>query len=227
MGSGLSYWQERTDNFVVSHQEHESLNELLPVLQNLSTNATTERISNAKGKIRASMTNDDLSINNPTQDTGNSASPFRGQTVDEIQEVIKKQLIHRSCTVATKLLDHRLNINESRITTIENDQKLPRASSYTCTFLVEWGVEEFWIEQCKMENEEKLRSLESVIVLTGYAVDAQATTVGEYIRTNWPQSGPMLLGALQIFLGNGSSASAGMLTFLGQKCSKMSTFVLP
>jgi hypothetical protein len=195
-------------DFVVSRQETELLSRLPPFSNGLSNDIEAEMMSNVKGKIKANKTNDNHTSNEPTPDIGNSASPLRGHRIDEIRTIISKRLLDIS-GVNTKLKDNGLNIEESRTAPIENFQETGVPILHQCTFHVQWSIKEFWNEQCRVED---LKSLESVIVLTGNVVDAQATTVGEYLRTNWPESSPLLLIVLQKFLKDGLRDSECMFT---------------
>lgn len=199
--------KEHPANRVVSRQKKESLSGLPSVSNILSTDEEAGIMSNTEGKMRASKANGALTSDEATQDTGKSAPILRGHRINEIQAIIRERLLHSSCAVDTRLQDHGLKSKESRTATIEDYQEMDAPSQYDCTFHVQWDINKFWIEQCRTE---KLKSLESVIVLTGDGVNAQATTVGEYLRTNWPQSGPMLLVVLQAFLENGRYASKSM-----------------
>lgn len=141
---------------------------------------------------------------------GESASNFRSHDIEEIDEIIRVQLLQSSCNACTKLQDDGFNIKHNRVTVIEGNQYHMVHCVYKCTFQVQWSVQEFWIDQCKSEEP---TSLEAIIVLTGRAVDAQATTVGEYMRSHWPESSTMLLDVLQRFLEDSPSALRGMLTY--------------
>ena len=148
------------------------------------------------------------------QDTEKLASPFTGHTINKIQEVISDRLQRNSSIARKNVEDNGLNLREDQGTTIEKEQSYSPHSATICTFYVEWSPQKFWIDQCRSEN---CTSLEYVIVLSGHGVNAQATTVGEYIKGHWPESGPMLLDVLQSYLENGSLASKSTLTISDTK----------
>jgi hypothetical protein len=60
----------------------------------------------------------------------------------------------------------------------------------------------------------KAVALDSVIAVTGSARDAYATTVGEYLKRTWPDTGPMLLASIQEILNEGGEILRGKLNLL-------------
>jgi hypothetical protein len=56
------------------------------------------------------------------------------------------------------------------------------------SFWIHWNISEFMHSQYN-----KPVPVATVVALTGSALNAQATTCGEYIRTNWPTIGPAFL----------------------------------
>jgi hypothetical protein len=196
---------------------NESPSELSLVSHNPSNTSSTtiEAMSNVKGKMIAGQM-DDIS-SELTREDGGSASPIRSHTIDDIEEVIRAQLLKSFCSACRKLQDGGLNLKDERVAAMEGDQCHMVHCVYRCTFHVQWSAKEFWIDQCRSEES---TSLESVIILTGHAVDAQATTVGEYMRSHWPDTGTMLLDVLQRFLEDGCSAFRGMLADLDQNTLK-------
>jgi hypothetical protein len=210
-------WKPVYVNCVVFRQMNESPSELSLVSPNFSNTSspTTEAMSNVKGKMIAGQMSDISS--EETQEDGGLASPVRSHTIDEIEEVIRAQLLRSFCSACRKLQDDGLDIKDERVAAMEDGQCHMVHCVYKCTFHVQWNAREFWIDQCRSEES---TSLESIIILTGHAVDAQATTVGEYMRSHWPDTGAMLLDVLQGFLEDSYSAFRGMLTGLRTKHSK-------
>jgi hypothetical protein len=145
-------------------------------------------------------------------DDRKSDSISRGHTVNDIETVIRAKLLRLCCKDALKKSeDSEFCTKDNQDTGMGNDQDHLAHCVYKSTFQVQWSAVEFWNDQCKSGE---TTSLESVIVLIGHAVDAQATTVGEYTRNHWPEAGQVLLGVLQRFLEVGDSDSRGMLTRL-------------
>lgn len=73
-------------------------------------------------------------------------------------------------------------------------------------FNVHWQVKEFVAGQF---GDLRAVSLGSVIVVTGSARDAQATTVREYLLRTWPDTGLVLLELIQEMLHEGRDISRG------------------
>lgn len=196
------------------HQANESLPDLPHISGSSSTamNSAIDMSPNAKGKMRTAQLRDEKDKEN--QDTEKSVSPFTGHTINEIQEVISDQLQPNSSIAGKNVEGSEPNLRDDQGTTIEKEQSCSAYSATICTFYVDWSPQKFWIDQCRSEN---YTSLEYVIVLTGHGVNAQATTVGEYIKGHWPESGPMLLDVLQSYLENGSLASKSTLTISDTK----------
>ncbi|KAH0537627.1 hypothetical protein FGG08_005578 [Glutinoglossum americanum] len=65
-------------------------------------------------------------------------------------------------------------------------------SSNCALFQVFWELESFVQEELSPEQR-----ISQVITLTGSEKDAQATTCKDYICTNWPRTGPVLLDAIE------------------------------
>jgi hypothetical protein len=59
------------------------------------------------------------------------------------------------------------------------------------SFAVNWEIHDFMLEQYG-----RLVPIETIIVLTGSAIYAQATTCGDYVRTTWPEVGEVVLWLL-------------------------------
>ena len=53
------------------------------------------------------------------------------------------------------------------------------------------------------------KSLGQVIVLSGTATHGQATTCSDYVRSNWPFRGPLLLDMLQVSLDGAGRTAEG------------------
>jgi hypothetical protein len=64
-----------------------------------------------------------------------------------------------------------------------------RLTHYPVTFNVSWSIVEFMCFQYGTN----FPNIGTVVVLTGSALYAQATTCAEYVKTTWPDSGPALL----------------------------------
>jgi hypothetical protein len=184
-------------NCVVFCQTNESLSDISLFSGNPSntSNTTLDMVSTGKGKMK--------DINNQmARDDRKSDCIFRGHTVNEIEAVIRAKLLRLCCKDALKKL-------EDSEFYIKDDQDHMAHCLYKSNFRVQWRAEEFWNDHRKSGE---TTSLQSVIALIGRAVDAQATTVGEYTRSHWPESGQVLLDVLQRFLEDGDSDSRGMLT---------------
>jgi hypothetical protein len=79
----------------------------------------------------------------------------------------------------------------------------PEVKLYNATFCVYWKISQFMELQFGRGRES---SLGSVIAFTGSARYAQATTVGEYLRTYWPDTCTTLLDTLQTALDHGRTS---------------------
>jgi hypothetical protein len=73
----------------------------------------------------------------------------------------------------------------------------------TATFLAKWDVMRFMRSQYS-----KIPSVASVLVLTGSALYAQATTCGEYVRKHWPTTGSIFLDILDKVLVSDADRTA-------------------
>jgi hypothetical protein len=73
----------------------------------------------------------------------------------------------------------------------------------TATFLAKWDVMRFMRSQYS-----KIPSVASVLVLTGSALYAQATTCGEYVRKHWPTTGSIFLDLLDKVLASYADKTA-------------------
>lgn len=78
-------------------------------------------------------------------------------------------------------------------------------------FTFDWSITNFMRSQYGADTP----SIRSVVVLTGSALCAQATTCGEYVTKTWPNSGSFILGALEDVLlkQSGSSRSVGTVRY--------------
>jgi hypothetical protein len=152
-----------------------------------------------------------------TQDAKKSPTPLVGHSFDEIKQVIEQQLLRKSHMFEAK----RLKTVKGRETYIQEVNRDPSSSAtrfFYCYFRVQHNFKKFWAEQCECGSS---KALASVIVLTGSAIDAQATTVEEYMKQNWPDTGSAVLRALQGFVEDGSAVSEGILTLpRGLLCSE-------
>jgi hypothetical protein len=79
----------------------------------------------------------------------------------------------------------------------------PEAKIYKATFCVYWNIPNFMVQQFGRGKES---SLGSVIAFTGTARYAQATTVGAYLRTYWPDTCTTLLDTLQRAIDHGRTS---------------------
>jgi hypothetical protein len=108
----------------------------------------------------------------------------------------KRQRVANTSATTPNELDH-----------LNSPQKL------TATFHLRWSLAEFMKEQF-CESPQKL--IGSVIALTGSATCAQATTVRDYLKRHWPDTGLLVLEILQKALDLDPSAE-GKLTALEGK----------
>jgi hypothetical protein len=92
----------------------------------------------------------------------------------------------------------------------------------TATFSAKWDVMGFMRSQYS-----RIPSVASVVVLTGSALYAQATTCGEYVRTNWPLIGSIFLDLLDKVLApdaeNTATIKPGTSTLFSYRVSSILT----
>ncbi|KAK5047147.1 hypothetical protein LTR84_007090 [Exophiala bonariae] len=78
---------------------------------------------------------------------------------------------------------------------LQHDQVISRENQelYSAHFHMDWDILQY------LDNEfgNRRQRIGDIIVLTGSALYAHATTCSEYLRVNWPRSGMRLLSALQ------------------------------
>jgi hypothetical protein len=96
--------------------------------------------------------------------------------------------------------DDTLEMERVRLAILEGKQ----GPLCNAQFNVNWTFVDFMQAQYGRE----LPSIYSVVVLTGSALYAQATTCGEYIKEIWPKTGAFLIAALDAILQQPSLASA-------------------
>ena len=82
------------------------------------------------------------------------------------------------------------------VSTVVGLQSLPL--QYEAQLHVDWDIFAFMHSQYG-----NIVPVASVVVLTGSALYAQATTCGEYVRKNWPTTGPVFLDLLETALREG------------------------
>ncbi|PQE07314.1 pfs domain protein [Rutstroemia sp. NJR-2017a WRK4] len=124
-------------------------------------------------------------------------------------EIIKQQILYslrETVPEDGKRKKHR--VANTSATTPKDFDHLPTRQGFTVRFVLNWNPAKFMKEQFP-EYRQKL--IGSVIVLTGSAICAQATTVRDYLKRHWPDTGLQVLEILQKGLDVGASAN-GKLT---------------
>jgi hypothetical protein len=88
----------------------------------------------------------------------------------------------------------RRNLYHEDICGMENTRLTVKPESYYSKycFYMDWSLAEFM----RFQYGEELPSLGEVVVITGSALYAQATTCEKYIKQTWPKSGMFLVQAL-------------------------------
>jgi hypothetical protein len=83
----------------------------------------------------------------------------------------------------------------------------------TAGFLAKWDVMGFMRSQYS-----KLPSVASIMVLTGSALYAQATTCGDYVRTNWPTTGSIVLDLIDKALESEAERTSALVLGMYTLC---------
>jgi hypothetical protein len=120
------------------------------------------------------------------------------QYSEDVLETIERQIMHSLSNTSQEGRKGMGNQGANTITTTTNNlYHLTAAQRFKVTFSMIWSPAEFMKKQFP-ESDKKLIS--SVIVLTGSATRAQATTVGDYLKRHWPDTGLLVLEMLQKIL---------------------------
>ncbi|RDW67029.1 hypothetical protein BP5796_09778 [Coleophoma crateriformis] len=93
-----------------------------------------------------------------------------------------------------EVIESSLKLCSESASSSKEPQRKRRKVLHKANFSLNWDLKQFVKEQCEGGD---IRKLSSVIVLTGSAVCAQATTIREYLQQNWPVTGTRYLGLLQ------------------------------
>ncbi|RDW61992.1 hypothetical protein BP6252_11425 [Coleophoma cylindrospora] len=93
-----------------------------------------------------------------------------------------------------KVLESSLKLCSESASSSKEPQRKRQKIIHNTNFSLNWDLKRFVKEQCEGGD---IRKLSSVIVLTGSAACAQATTIREYLQQNWPVTGTRYLELLQ------------------------------
>jgi hypothetical protein len=96
---------------------------------------------------------------------------------------------------------------------LDNVHSSDTACWTTAEFLAKWDVMGFMRSQYS-----KLPSVASIVVLTGSALYAQATTCGDYVRTNWPTTGPIVLDLIDKALASKAERTSALVLGMYTPC---------
>lgn len=102
----------------------------------------------------------------------------------------------------------------------ENKKRSDNHSFYSVSFNVEWDLLGF----LRSQFDDRIPLLGSLVVLTGSALYAQATTCSDYLQNIWPHSGALFLSTLQTAVK--SSPTTGIQSNTRQAVGKSITFPL-
>jgi hypothetical protein len=92
----------------------------------------------------------------------------------------------------------------------------PDTACYTTAqFLAKWDVMGFMRSQYS-----KLPSVASIVVLTGSALYAQATTCSDYVRTNWPTTGSIVLDLIDKALASEAEKTSALVLGMYTPCHR-------
>jgi hypothetical protein len=100
-----------------------------------------------------------------------------------------------------------------RAIVLGNDHSFDTACWTTAGFLAKWDVMGFMRSQYS-----KLPSVASIMVLTGSALYAQATTCGDYVRTNWPMTGSIVLDLIDKALESEAERTSALVLGMYTLC---------
>jgi hypothetical protein len=102
-----------------------------------------------------------------------------------------------------------------RAIVLENIHSPNTACWTTAEFLAKWDVMGFMRSQYS-----KLPSVASTVVLTGSALYAQATTCSDYVRTNWPTTGSIVLDLIDKALASEAEKTSALVVGMYTPCHR-------
>jgi hypothetical protein len=126
-------------------------------------------------------------------------SEFEAHGIEEIRRIVLEDLLETGT-------EHSLGSPKEEKQSSVASQSFDGSTRYSTAISVHWDMRTFIKTQF---GELGTTALGSVITLTGTALHAQATTVKEYVKLNWPATGLALLELLQKTSESGRLESEG------------------
>ena len=137
----------------------------------------------------------------PVRDLLVSSDAFRRLALD-----LRRTLYHDDGLemerVRTALLEGKQDLHNDHQDSMSSTSGLGHPPLHEARFDVDWAIADFM----RSQYGDNFPHIGSVVVLTGSALYAQATTCAEYVTTTWPKTGPFFLELLNAALEKANAA---------------------
>lgn len=139
-----------------------------------------------------------LNLNTPSETTDEDEVKLFMDLEPLRDMLVSNEVFNRTASKLRQVLYHN---DMQYMESIESIMTL-RSELHRYSFHMDWSLAEYML----LQYGEQFPSVGAVIVITGSALYAQATTCEDYIKQTWPKTGMLVVNALNAFL-NPSDAS--------------------